>query len=91
MKAQITINGQINGNFYLKSAISCNGNYTSIEKGSFNSFHINFDTVKEAKNALRKAWKQIKSEAENIRNRDGLNQDCTNLNYDASTAQLNKL
>jgi hypothetical protein len=91
MKAQVTITGQVNGNFTLKSAIACNGNYSSIEKGMFNSFHINFDTVGEAKNALRKAWKSIKSEDENLLNRDGLNKDYTNLRYDASQAQLNKI
>jgi hypothetical protein len=91
MKAQITISGQINGNFKLKSAIACNGNYTNIISGMFNSFHINFDTVGEAKKALRKAWKQIKSENENIFWHDGLSKDCTNLSYDASQARLNKI
>jgi hypothetical protein len=89
MKAQVTISGQIGGNFKLKSKIACNGNYTSIENGMFNSFYINFDTVGEAKKALRKAWKQIKSEDDSLTNFDGMNKDYSVLNYDASKAVLN--
>ena len=90
MKAQITISGQINGNFKLKSKIACNGNYTSIEKGVFNSFHINFDTVGEAKKALRKAWKSIKSENDNLHWRNGIINNCTQLVYNSSKAVLTK-
>ena len=91
MKAQITITGQIGGNFKLRSKISCNGDYSSIENGMFNSFYINFDTIGEAKKALRKAWKSIKNEDDQTNWTDGLNKDCTNLRYDASRAILNKI
>ena len=92
MKAVITISGQPNGNFYLKSKIASNGNYTSIENGRFTSFYINFDTVGEAKKALKGAWKDIKSESESKRGRyEGLSKDFTNLHYDASEAKINKI
>ena len=90
MKAQIIIIGQIGGNFKLKSKISCNGNYTTIDKGMFNNYYINFDTVKEAKQALKKAWQSIKREDDELNWTDGLNKGCTNLRYDASAAILNK-
>ena len=88
MKAQITITGQIGGNFRLLNALS---NYTKKEDGMFNSFHVNYDTIGEAKQAMRAAWKHIKSQDDNTSWHDGLSKDLTTLSYDASVARLNKL
>lgn len=88
MKAQITITGQIGGNFKLLSAL---GNYTTKENGMFNSFHLNYDTIGEAKQAMRAAWKSIKSQDDNTLWHDGLSKDLTTLRYDASVAKLNKI
>ena len=88
MKAQIHITGQIGGNFKLLNKISnC---YSTTEKGMFNSFYLNFDSIGEAKKAMKKAWQSIKSEDENTNWHDGLNKDFTTLSYDASQAQLTK-
>ncbi len=88
MKAQIHITGQIGGNFKLRNALS---NYTSIEGASFHSFHLNYDTIGEAKKAMRAAWKSIKSQDDNTNWHDGLSKDLTTLSYDASVARLNKI
>ena len=88
MKAQITITGQIGGNFRLLNALS---NYTTKEDGMFNSFFVNYDTIGEAKQAMRAAWKHIKSQDDNTSWHDGLSKDLTTLSYDASVARLNKL
>ena len=91
MKAQITISGQIYGNFTLRNAIASNGNYTKITNGMFNSIFIDFDTIGEAKQAMRAAWKSIKSNHDNLLNKEGLNRDASTLSYDASMATLNKI
>lgn len=88
MKAQITITGQIGGNFKLLNALS---NYTTKENGMFNSFHLHYDTIGEAKKAMRNAWKRIKNEDENTTWHDGLTMDMETLSYDASIARLNKI
>ena len=88
MKAQITITGQIGGNFRLLNALS---NYTTKEDGMFNSFFVNYDTIGEAKKAMRAAWKSIKSQDDNTSWHDGLSKDLTTLSYDASVARLNKI
>jgi len=88
MKAQITITGQIGGNFKLKSALS---NYSSIEGASFNSFHLNYDTIGEAKQAMRAAWRSIKNQDDNTSWHDGLSKDLCTLSYNASIARLNKI
>ena len=88
MKAQITITGQIGGNFKLLGALS---NYTTKENGLFNSFHLNYDTIGEAKQAMRAAWKYIKNQDDNTSWIDGLSKDLTTLRYDASVAKLNKI
>lgn len=91
MKAQITITGQIGGNFTLRNAIKYNGNYTDVTNGMFNSIYIDFDTIGEAKKAMRAAWKHIKNQDDNTSWHDGLSKDLTTLSYDASVARLNKL
>lgn len=83
MKAQITISGQINGNFTLKGAIS---GAEEVKKGSFNSFILVFKTKKEAKKALWEAYKSIRKEDptdSGLRYSPGYA-----LSYDASRAVL---
>jgi len=60
MKTTIKITGQINGNHTLKNAIG-----GEINQGMFNSFTCVFDSRKEAREAIRKAYQDIK------RNYDG--------------------
>lgn len=86
MKAQIHITGQPNGNSILLSKLN-NGTYKT---GMFNSYFINFDSVGEAKQALRKAWIEIKSENDNLHWRNGIINNCTQLVYDSSKAVLTK-
>jgi hypothetical protein len=88
MKAQIHITGQIGGNFRLLNALS---NYTQKENGMFNSFYVHYDTIGEAKKAMRAAWKEIKNIDDNTSWHDGLSKDLCTLSYDASTARLNKI
>lgn len=56
MKARIFISGQISGNFKLLNNIS---SYEH-EKGMFNSFYCYFDSVKEAKKAIKELITQSK-------------------------------
>ena len=88
MKAQIHITGQIGGNFRLLNAYR---NYTQKENGMFNSFYLCYDTIGEAKQAMRSAWKAIKNIDDNTSWHDGLSKDLCTLNYDASTARLHKI
>lgn len=88
MKARIFISGQISGNFKLLNNIS---SYEH-EKGMFNSFYCYFDSVKEAKKAIKEAYHSIKNEL------DPGNygviykaKDNSSLSYDASSARVRKL
>lgn len=85
MKCEIFISGQISGNFKLFSALN-NGNS---KKGMFNSFHIFFDTIGEAKKEMRSGRKYL------VQNEDknccSLSKDCERLNYDASKAVIIKI
>ena len=82
MKAGIFISGGISGNFKIKNAITC----FDIEKGSFNSFFCNFETMKEAKKALKDAFKYMKNNDLDVE----LSSDKTTLYYDASTARIQR-
>lgn len=90
MKAQIHITGQTSGNSKLKSIIASNGNYSEIKGGIFNSYFILFDTVGEAKKAMRKAFREIKNEDDSLNWHDGLTKDGNTLTYDASKAVIFK-
>jgi len=58
MKAQITITGQINSVFTLKSKLASTG-YDEVKEGRFNSFTFYYDTKKEAVNALAEAYELL--------------------------------
>ena len=82
MKTKIFINGGISGNLKIKNAITC----FDIEKGSFNSFFCNFETIKEAKEALQDAFRYMKQNDLDVE----LSKDKKTLYYDASTAIIQK-
>jgi len=85
MKTYIFINGQTNGNFKLKTAI--NG---GILKKLGNNFYIQFKTKKEAKKALKEAFKTLKNDEIDFYNDGGIYTYNDALCYDASTAKINK-
>ena len=88
MKAQISITGQPMGNSAIVRKLS---NYTEKRSGMFNSYHLNYDTVAEAKADLRRAIKLLKQDAIEPTWHDRLSKDATHLTYDASQAKLNKI
>lgn len=86
MKAQITISGQISGNFAIARALPCYSE--NVTRGMFNSFIIVFDTVGEAKKALRSCCKSLKENQWNTLVSISKSNDF--LSYDASKAILTK-
>jgi len=89
MKAQILISGQISGNFKLRSACSTiNSEEHSLP---FNGFRIVFNTMSEARKAIKDGYKWLKSEEPDFYKDGGISlyNDC--LSYDASRAKLNRL
>lgn len=86
-KTTININGQLNGNFKLLSAIG--GNH---ERTQFNGFKIYFETKKEAAKAIRDAYNKLIQDEPESKNRIGgigTNKTRTLLEYDASKAKIN--
>lgn len=89
MKTIIRITGQISGNFTLNNAIARNSFASDHGKGMFNSFWFKFDTKKEAKKAIRKAYKDLISDEPEMKGRlSGIrkSRDNEQINYDASQA-----
>jgi len=87
MKVQIYIKGGISGNRTISNAIA-NGDYYG--SGQFGSLIINFNTMKEAKEELRKAYWRLKKEEPDY-DMITKSKDNTYLSYDASTAKIIKL
>lgn len=83
MKVEIFIEGQINGNYKLKSALD-NG---TARKGMFNSFHIEFESMKDAKKAMRAANRCLKNE-DNLPFRYGMSRDAMSIQNDDSRAVI---
>jgi hypothetical protein len=83
MKASIIISGQIHGNFTLKAHLQTIDTIKVINL-PFSSFRICFSTVKEAKQALKEAYKDLKGTCSWISYSDDL------LQYDASSARIVK-
>lgn len=81
MKTTIKIEGQISGNFKLRSAIS--NHKSTEEKGMFNSIYLHFSTKKDAYKALSEGRKWLKSEGEDFSYSPKYF-----LSYDASTAKI---
>jgi len=87
MKAKITITGQIHGNFTLLRNLS----YDTKQNGMFNSFHLYYNSVADAKKAIREAYHSIKNELDPGNYQViSKNKDNTTLYYDASKAELYK-
>ncbi len=86
MKVQIRISGQIQGNNRLLAKLN---NY-GVKQGMFNSYTIPYDSVKEAKEAIRQANRQFKQDSP-INSRLSMERDASALYYDCSTAEIVKL
>ena len=88
MKAKIFISGQIMGNRTLLNAISC----YDVKDGMFNSYHCYFDSIFDAKKAIREANKTIKQDLyADQRHCLSMAKDASFLSWDASTAQILKV
>ena len=88
MKAKIFISGQIMGNRTLLNAISC----YDVKDGMFNSYHCYFDSIGDAKKAIREANKTIKADlSPDERHCISMAKDASFLRWDASTAQILKV
>ena len=88
MKAKIFISGQIMGNRTLLNAIYC----CDVEGGMFNSYHCYFDSIGDAKKAIRDANKSIKQDLDaDKRHCLAMAKDASFLSWDASTAQILKV
>lgn len=84
MKATITIQGQISGNFLLKNKIQGTSSYV---KSINNGFLIEFKTKKEAYKALWEAFKSLRSDSETKTSTSYCKK--YSLSYDASYARIN--
>jgi len=88
MKAKIFISGQIMGNRTLLNAISC----YDVKDGMFNSYHCYFDSMADAKKAIREANKTIKQDLDaDQKHCLSMAKDASFLRWDASTAQILKV
>jgi hypothetical protein len=83
MKASILISGSTNGNFILSDKIYQFG--ATINNLSFGQILIKFESVKEAKIALKLAYKELKNESLVF-----FNQYSWTLSYDNSKAVIRK-
>ena len=87
MKAKIFISGQIMGNRTLLNAISC----YDVKDGMFNSYHCYFDSLGDARRAIRRANKSIKCDLDaDQRHCLSMAKGASFLRWDASTAQVLK-
>ena len=85
MKVKIKISGQINGNFTLLNKLN-SGDYS---KGMFNSFYIDYQSMREAKKAMNEAYKTLKQECrESQVPLPSISKDKKYLSYDASRAEI---
>ena len=88
MKAKIFISGQIMGHRTLLNAISC----YDVKDGMFNSYHCYFDSLGDAKKAIREANKTIKQDLDaDQKHCLSMTKDASFLRWDASTAQILKV
>jgi len=89
MKAQIIISGQISGNYKLRSA--CMTNNCEDYRQNFNGFKLVFNTMKEARKAIKDGYRWLKSEEPDFYRDGGIGLYKDSLSYDASVAKLSKL
>ena len=87
MRTTITVTGQINGNFTLRNAIARTG-WPEIKDGMFNSFHLTFETKKEAEKALWEAYKILRQDKQDAQASRLSYSKKSALYYDASKAVI---
>lgn len=63
--------------------------WNEMKRGQFNATYLYYDTVKEAKKAMREAWRYIKQECANPE-WDYMSRDAEFITYDAGTARLER-
>jgi hypothetical protein len=85
MTTKIYVTGQINGNSRLASAIGGRR-----ERTMFNGFVLTFDSRKEAREAIRKAYHSIKIESDYPLSWNTIRKSKDNglIHYDASKAEI---
>ena len=84
MKATIQITGQLRGNFTLRNLLD-NGNCVD---GRFGGYRISFNTIKEAKEAIRYANRMLRADSDS-RHCTRMSKDASSIGYDASSASIN--
>ena len=92
MKTIITITGQIGSNHTLSGAIASSYLHEERTSGMFNSIKYHFNTMKDAKDAIRKAYKKLRNEGHDTKGITGVRRNSINteLSYDASKAVISK-
>lgn len=85
MKTTIKITGQVSGNFTLLGKMR---NYTKKTNGQFNSFTLHYDSISEAKNDIKTAYKSFINEETEFKSMISKSSDSTSLKYDASYAKI---
>lgn len=92
MKAIITITGQIGGNHTLSGAIASSYLHEERTSGMFYSIKYHFNTMKDAKDAIRNAYKRLRNDGHDMGGITGVsrNKANTELSYDASYAIVSK-
>jgi hypothetical protein len=86
MKAKIQISGQIGGNFTLLNKLNTIDDY---KKTMFGGFLINYNTIGEAKKAMKAAYKELKQECKESNCALPSISKCSEyLSYDASKAKI---
>lgn len=86
MKSRIKISGQINSVSTLRNYLF---GWNEIKKGQFYTYYLYYDTVKEAKEAIRKAWRYLKQDCANPE-MDYMTRDAECIAYDAATAEVQR-
>ena len=92
MKAIITITGQIGGNHTLSGAIASSYLHEERTSGMFYSIKYHFNTMKDAKDAIRKAYKHLRNLGYDTTGITGIRRNSANteLSYDASKAIVSR-
>ena len=86
MKSRIRISGQINSVSTLRNYLF---GWNETKKGQFYTCYLYYDTVKEAKKAIREAWRYLKQDCANPET-DYMTRDAEYITYDAATAELQR-
>lgn len=85
MRAEIYIEGGINGNYTILSKLNL---YSDYKKGSFNAIIVKYDTITDAKKDLKNVYKKLKEEKKYENSEVHLSFSTSSLRYDASSAEI---